>query len=199
MIRHEGPLTELFGSVLKLCERAGLVASGVVAIDGTKLAGNASRHANVDYGQIAREIIADAIPPIRPRTNNTLTRAGTNCLRSWRPRRGGGRGWRASWPPIATLSTTLRASLNRITSSTLRRSSRGCRVATVGCLRPSASSIRTAGRVRVRSPARGLGGCGKRGRRLEADLAAEARGNAAYEAYRAGGRMKDGRRFGGET
>jgi len=34
------------------------------------------------------------------------------------------------------------------------------------------------------------------GRRLEADLTAEGRGNTAYEAYRAGGRMKDGRRFG---
>ena len=59
--RHEGPLGELFGGVLKLCARAGLVASGVVAIDGTKMPANASRNANVDYGQIAREIIAEAI------------------------------------------------------------------------------------------------------------------------------------------
>jgi hypothetical protein len=32
-----GPLGELFGGVLELCERAGLVSSGVVAIDGTKM------------------------------------------------------------------------------------------------------------------------------------------------------------------
>ena len=33
--------------------------------------------------------------------------------------------------------------------------------------------------------------------RLEADLAAERAGNEAYQQYRAAGRMKDGRRFGG--
>ncbi|MHB1572192.1 MAG: hypothetical protein ACYC0H_23715, partial [Solirubrobacteraceae bacterium] len=33
--------------------------------------------------------------------------------------------------------------------------------------------------------------------RLEGDLEAERAGNEAYEAYRARGRMKDGRRFGG--
>ena len=48
VIRHEGPLAELFGGVLKLCERAGLVSSGVVAIDGTKMPANGSRNANVD-------------------------------------------------------------------------------------------------------------------------------------------------------
>ena len=51
----------MFGGVLKLCERAGLVGSGVVAIDGTKMPANASRDANVDYDRIAREIIAEAI------------------------------------------------------------------------------------------------------------------------------------------
>jgi len=59
--RHQGPLGELFTSVLELCDKAGLVSSGVVAIDGTKMPGNASRDKNVDYGQIAREIIAEAI------------------------------------------------------------------------------------------------------------------------------------------
>jgi Transposase domain (DUF772) len=58
--RHEAALGELFGSVLELCERAGLVASGVVAIDGTKVEANASRDAMVDYEQIARELIAHA-------------------------------------------------------------------------------------------------------------------------------------------
>jgi transposase len=59
--RHRGPLAGLFTSVLELCGKAGLVKSGVVAIDGTKLPGNASRFVNVDYGQIAREIIEQAI------------------------------------------------------------------------------------------------------------------------------------------
>jgi hypothetical protein len=46
--------------VLGLCRRAGLVSVGVVAIDGTKLAANASREANRSYERIARELLAEA-------------------------------------------------------------------------------------------------------------------------------------------
>src|SRR5215216_2705429 len=46
VVRHEAALAGLFGSVLRLCAKAGLVSTGVVAIDGTKLAANASREAN---------------------------------------------------------------------------------------------------------------------------------------------------------
>src|SRR5215218_5924215 len=53
--RHEDALAGLFGAVLGLCARAGLARVGVVAIDGTKVLANASRDANVDYEQIARE------------------------------------------------------------------------------------------------------------------------------------------------
>ena len=60
VIRHERALGEVFGQVLRLCAKAGLVRPGVVAVDGSKLAANASRDRNVDYGQIAREIIAEA-------------------------------------------------------------------------------------------------------------------------------------------
>src|ERR1700761_4269154 len=58
--RHEAALGELFGQVLELCDEAGLVRPGVVAIDGTRLAGNASRESTRDFGQIAREILAEA-------------------------------------------------------------------------------------------------------------------------------------------
>ena len=58
--RHEVALAELFGQVLGLCDQAGLVRPGVVAIDGTRLAGNTSRGSNRDFGQIAREILAEA-------------------------------------------------------------------------------------------------------------------------------------------
>src|SRR5215213_1396410 len=58
--RHEWPLGELFSGVLGLCARAGLASVGVVAIDGTKMAANASSDANRDFGQIAREILAEA-------------------------------------------------------------------------------------------------------------------------------------------
>jgi transposase len=59
--RHQQSLAELFTSVLRLCARAGLVRSGVVAVDGTKLTASASSDCNVDYDRIAREIIAEAI------------------------------------------------------------------------------------------------------------------------------------------
>ena len=58
--RHEAALGELFGQVLGLCDEAGLVRPGVVAIDGTRLAGNASRESTRDFEEIAREIVAEA-------------------------------------------------------------------------------------------------------------------------------------------
>jgi transposase len=58
--RHETALAGLFGEVLLLCARSGLAKVGVIAIDGTKVQANASRDANVDYEQLAREIIEEA-------------------------------------------------------------------------------------------------------------------------------------------
>jgi Transposase DDE domain/Transposase domain (DUF772) len=59
--RHQDALAGLFTAVLELCDRAGLVACGVVALDGTKLAGNATRETTVDFGQIAQELIGLAV------------------------------------------------------------------------------------------------------------------------------------------
>ncbi len=58
--RHEAALAELFTSVLRLCRQAGLVQVGVIAIDGTKIAANASLQANRSYGRIVREILEEA-------------------------------------------------------------------------------------------------------------------------------------------
>jgi transposase len=58
--RHELALAELFGQVLGLCAEAGLVRPGMVAIDGTKMSGNASRESTRDFAEIAREILAEA-------------------------------------------------------------------------------------------------------------------------------------------
>src|SRR3954447_23945880 len=59
--RHQGALAGLFGQVLTLCARSGLAQVGVLAVDGTKVQANASRNENLDYEQLAREIIEDAI------------------------------------------------------------------------------------------------------------------------------------------
>src|SRR5919202_2892481 len=58
--RHEEAIAGLFGEVLSLCARSGLANVGVIAVDGTKVQANASRDANVDYEQLAREIIEEA-------------------------------------------------------------------------------------------------------------------------------------------
>ena len=51
----------LFGEVLTLCARSGLAQVGVIAVDGTKVQANASRNENLDYEQLAREIVEEAI------------------------------------------------------------------------------------------------------------------------------------------
>ncbi|MFL5855758.1 MAG: transposase, partial [Solirubrobacteraceae bacterium] len=57
--RHERALADLFAEVLGLCDRAGLVKPGVVSIDGTRIAGNASPEVNYGFEQIAREIVEE--------------------------------------------------------------------------------------------------------------------------------------------
>ncbi len=59
-VRHEAAIGELFGEVLGLCARSGLVRVGVVAVDGTKIAAAATHHATRSYEQIAREIVEQA-------------------------------------------------------------------------------------------------------------------------------------------
>ena len=50
--RHLPALGALFGQVLVLCEQAGLVKLGHVALDGTKLKANASKHKAMSYGRM---------------------------------------------------------------------------------------------------------------------------------------------------
>src|SRR4051794_4975245 len=59
-VRHEAAIAGLFGEVLALCARSGLVKVGVVAVDGTKIAAAATHHATRSYEQIAREILEEA-------------------------------------------------------------------------------------------------------------------------------------------
>ena len=50
--RHLATLASLFLQVLKLCERAGLVKLGHVAINGTKINANASKHKAMSYARM---------------------------------------------------------------------------------------------------------------------------------------------------
>src|SRR6516225_4507107 len=54
--RHQDAIAGLFGQVLSLCVKAGLVDAGMVAIDGTKIAANASFFANRDHAALSAEL-----------------------------------------------------------------------------------------------------------------------------------------------
>lgn len=58
--RHQDAIASLFGQVLGLCVKAGLVDAGVVAIDGSKVDANASFFANRRREDLAKEILAEA-------------------------------------------------------------------------------------------------------------------------------------------
>lgn len=53
---HEEALERLFVQVLRICREAGLVKLGVVALDGSKLAANASMAANRSYEALEEEV-----------------------------------------------------------------------------------------------------------------------------------------------
>ena len=52
---HLEGLKELFLQVLKLCQKAGLVKLGHVALDGTKVKANASKHKAMSYGHMVKK------------------------------------------------------------------------------------------------------------------------------------------------
>jgi hypothetical protein len=54
-LQHREALAGLFGQVLKLCGRAGLKTVGHVALDGSKVQANASKHKAMSYGRMKEE------------------------------------------------------------------------------------------------------------------------------------------------
>jgi transposase len=53
-LRHLEALKGLFKQVLKLCQKAGMVKLGHVAMDGTKIRANASPHKSMSYGRMKK-------------------------------------------------------------------------------------------------------------------------------------------------
>src|SRR3954447_25414039 len=154
--RHETALAGLFGEVLALCAEAGLVGVAVLAVDGTKVHANASQHQNLDYDQIAKEILAEADAIDRAEDERFGERRGDELPPELATVQGR-RGW-------------LREAKRRLDEQ-------------------RAAEARPIPKARPARLAEGR-------RRLEADHDVHCQANAAYEAYRARGRMKDGRRFG---
>lgn len=52
---HLQELSDLFVQILRLCQEAGLVKLGDIALDGTKIKANASRHKAMSYGRMKEE------------------------------------------------------------------------------------------------------------------------------------------------
>jgi transposase len=52
--RHLKELSELFGQVLRLCQKAGMVKLSHVALDGTRIAGNAAKDQTMTYGRMKK-------------------------------------------------------------------------------------------------------------------------------------------------
>jgi transposase len=75
--RHLDALAELFLQALRLCQKAGLVRLGRVALDGTKLRANASRRKAMSYGRMqTREAQLQAeIAALRKRARELLDQA----------------------------------------------------------------------------------------------------------------------------
>jgi transposase len=154
--RHQDAIAGLFGEVLALCARSGLARVGVIAVDGTKLQANASRNENLDYQQLAHEIIEEA-KAVDAAEDALYGEARGDELPEEFATAQGRRGW-------------LREAKQRLEAE------RAANPQPVPRSRPK----------RLREAKR----------RLEEELFSEVRANRAYEAYRARGRMKDGRRFG---
>ena len=157
--RHENALAGLFAAVLGLCAQAGLARVGVVAIDGTKVLANASRDANLDYEQIAREIVEEALA-VDAAEDELYGEARGDEL-----------------PPELTSSQGRRKWLREAQRELDRRREQEARP------------------VPRSRPAR----LKEAKRRLDEQLFTELRANAAYEAYRARGVMRNGRRLGPNT
>jgi len=204
--RHEAPLAELFTEVLSLCKEAGLVSVGVIAVDGTKLHANASNHSNRDYGQIARDILAEADRIDREEDQLYGDRRGDELpeqLRTAEGRRVALReakqrlerqrqgksdasapGADADPPPVKL----------RLDPAVIVARVKGREGWSQEARRQLDEHRRLLARPIPRSRAERLL---ETERRLIEDLAVEREANEAYWAYRARGVMKDGRRFGG--
>jgi transposase len=155
-VRHEKALAGLFGQILGLCGKAGIVDVGVVAVDATKLAAAASDGAIRTYEQIAAEILAEA-GRIDAAEDEIHGEARGDELPEGLRTPNGRRAW-------------LREAKEELERERAER--------------PEPVP---------RDRARRLKTCR---RRLAEDWRAERRANERYEAYRARGVAKDGRRFG---
>jgi len=198
--RHEVAISELFVEVLALCEEAGLVSVGVIAIDGTKVKASASRDQNRSYQGIVAEILDEAERIDREEDELHGDARGDELPERFRSRESR----RQALAEAKQRLDEKKAAAEREASAVvepaveldperLGQHAEGRR----GWLRNGRRQLdeqreRDAKAV-ARSRAERLADAKLR---LEEQLAVEVAANAAYEAYRMRGVMSDGRRFG---
>ena len=182
-----------------LCQEAGLVSVGVIAIDGTKVKASASRDQNRSYHGIVAEILEEAERidreedelhgdargdelPERFRSRESRRQALAEAKQRLDEKKAA-----AGHDPSAVVEQAVELDLER-----LGLHAEGRR----GWLRNGRRQLdeqrERASRPVTRSRRERLA---EAKRRLEEQLAVEVAANAAYEAYRARGVMKDGRGF----
>jgi transposase len=196
LARHEAALAELFGSVLALCARAGLVSTGVVAIDGTKLYANASREANLDYERIAREIVAEARATDEAEDELYGEARGDELAEELRTSAG-----RRKWLREAKQALDQESTADPAPPADEPPSMPRGRAKDQGRRGWRRDARQRLDERRAREarpiPRSRTGRLSESKRRLEEELQTERDANEAYEAYRARGISRDGRRFGG--
>jgi transposase len=138
---HETALAGFLVQSLRLCAAAGMVRIGTVALDGTKLAGNAAERANRNVDKLEREvaeILRQAAEADQREDREHGDARGDELPARWPPRPAGSNGCgspRRSWrprPPPASSATSSgsqapsrnrasadRSSANRLTSADL--------------------------------------------------------------------------------
>jgi transposase len=202
VVRHERPLAALFGQVLRLCDQAWLVKPGLIAIDGTRLAGNANSDCTRQFEQIAAEILAE-VRAIDESENEALGPArGDELPEQLRSAEGRREFLRKATQKLTRQdedqpsaaeeqdeAPTYEFDEERIVARTQGRE---------GWLREARRQLeqhrwRDPDRVRRARIARLL----LAAERLEDELDAECRGNAAYEEFKARRRELGGNRVGG--
>ena len=200
--RHEQALADLFGEVLRLCDRAGLVKPGVVSIDGTRLDGNCSPDANCQFEQIAREVLAQTKATDEAEDELYGEERGDELPEQLRTPEGRREFFRQARehlrcederseltedPEEVSEEVSLEFDPARIVARVQGRE---------GWLREGKRQLE---RHRWQHPDPIPGARADRlllaAERLESDLEVERRANAAYEQYRVQGRTKDGRRL----
>ena len=201
--RHEEALAGLFGEVLVLCREAGLLNVGLVAIDGTKVSANASSMTNRDYRQVALEILAEADRIDREEDALYGASRGDELPEHLRTAEGRRKA-------LKEAKERLRARAERERPDAEGDAEVGVALvfdqeAIVARVQGRAGWLREAKRQLDDHrqshprpvPRDRLGRLLACEQRLVEDLAVEREANQAYEAYRARGVMKNGRRFGG--